>query len=703
MPEDLTTWTIVIPSRNRPALLQECLQRVRVAIEVAGIPAEIVVVDDGSVPALREGDLPAVTLVRGAGQGPARARNRGIMAATGSIVAFTDDDARVSPAWLQAAKEALDQSPGAVGVRGPVTTPPYDPLFEHSVEDLDGGRFLTCNVAYRREPLVEVGGFDPSYRFAHEDIDLGLRMAERGPVLFAPAMAVEHPGRPISVEEFNGRSRFVADDWLFFRRYPSYNGSGEPLTLAPLRIVGRRWLRIGRSERSISRFARWTRLSAGQLSRITWKTVRTGRSHVQRPIEGRSGLRNVGLRIAYVGPVPSRKIGGAPGVEGWIIDQLAAAGCSIDCYVPTSDHFEATDDISSIEGVRVVEGRSSFQFGRWYSRSPLTKMVSFQAFQALSRRRLAGVLLAEHEIDPYDVVYQASSIEAFGLPSNRAALPPLALHPSVHAAGELRWLRNEAALGERCGGPLRARGVRAWMALRARRQRTDIAKADRVLALSEVFGRHLVADYGVDPAKVEVLGNVIDVDAFALGESPAGQRATIVVLGRVVVRKGVEDIVALSHRLRDLADSVQMVIVGEGSLWSDYTPLLGDLDPAIATAVGRMDRDEVSDLLGSSRLLIQASHYEPFGLTVGEALACGVPVVATNEVGAAEHLDPSVCTVVPDGDLDALEAAVRAELARGPLDHARRARCREEVVRRYSAAVIGRRALEELTRLAQGG
>ena len=61
VPDDLTTWTIVIPSRNRPVLLQECLRRVRVAIEVAGMPAEIVVVDDGSVPALREGDLPGVT------------------------------------------------------------------------------------------------------------------------------------------------------------------------------------------------------------------------------------------------------------------------------------------------------------------------------------------------------------------------------------------------------------------------------------------------------------------------------------------------------------------------------------------------------------------------------------------------------------------------------------------------------------------
>jgi glycosyltransferase involved in cell wall biosynthesis len=210
-----------------------------------------------------------------------------------------------------------------------------------------------------------------------------------------------------------------------------------------------------------------------------------------------------------------------------------------------------------------------------------------------------------------------------------------------------------------------------------------------------------VDDYGVEPSRVEVLGNVIDVDAFSLSEETFSTRATIVVLGRVVVRKGVEDIVSLSHRLNDLSDAVEIVVVGEGSLWSDYTALLKDLNPAIARSVGRMSRDDVIELLARSRLLIQASHYEPFGLTVGEALACGVPVVATDQVGAAEHLDPLVCTVVPDGDLDALEAAVRAELSRGPLDTARRVRCREEVVRRYSAPVIGRRALELLTQLAQ--
>lgn len=394
-------------------------------------------------------------------------------------------------------------------------------------------------------------------------------------------------------------------------------------------------------------------------------------------------------------------MGGAPGVEGLILEQLAQRGCSIDCYVPTSAHFEATDDIASIEGVRVIEGRSSFRFGRWYSRTPLTKMASFQIFQALSRRRLATVLAIEHELAPYDVLYQCSSIESFGLPSDRRALPPLVLHPSVHAAGELRWLRAERSIAEATSGSLRAAGVRSWMAIRATRQRRDIRLADRVLALSEAFAALLIQDYSVDPTRVSVVGNAIDLRTFVPSSEPPLVPETIVVLGRVVVRKGIEDVVELSHRLSDLAGRIQLIVVGEGSLWSDYRSLLADLDPSVASAPGRMERAEIVELLGRSRLLIQASHYEPFGLTVGEALACGTPVVATEAVGAAEGLDESVCTVVPIGDVDALEAAVRAELNR-PLDAARRDRCREEVDRRYSAEVIGSMVLDELRRAAEG-
>lgn len=701
---DELTFSIVIPSRDRPSLLRRCLDTVRASVTSAGTSAEIIVVDDGSEPPLDQVDFEGVRIVRGTGEGPARARNRGIVAATGSHIAFTDDDAEVSEEWFSTLVAAFERHPEALGVRGPVVSPSFDPLYEYSVEDHNGGRYLTCNVAYRRDALLMVGGFDPSFRFAHEDIDLGVRVAELGTILFDPAMVVTHPGRPFSATEWDRRSRFIADDWLFFRRHPSYNRVGGSVIFAPLKSMARRWLWIGRSTGSFtsrSRFRRWARLATGQLWRASATTAQRGRAHLARPVAPRDGLRLEGLRIAYVGPVPSRLVGGAPGVEGLILEQLAQRGCSIDCYVPTSAHFEATDDIASIEGVRVIEGRSSFRFGRWYSRTPLTKMASFQIFQALSRRRLAAVLAIEHELAPYDVLYQCSSIESFGLPSDRRALAPLVLHPSVHAAGELRWLRAERSIAETTSGSLRAAGVRSWMAIRATRQRRDIRLADRVLALSEAFAALLIQDYSVDPTRVSVVGNAIDLRTFVPSSEPPLVPETIVVLGRVVVRKGIEDVVELSHRLSDLAGRIQLIVVGEGSLWSDYRSLLADLDPSVASAPGRMERAEIVELLGRSRLLIQASHYEPFGLTVGEALACGTPVVATEAVGAAEGLDESVCTVVPIGDVDALEAAVRAELNR-PLNAARRDRCREEVDRRYSAEVIGSMVLDELRRAAEG-
>ena len=88
---------------------------------------------------------------------------------------------------------------------------------------------------------------------------------------------------------------------------------------------------------------------------------------------------------------------------------------------------------------------------------------------------------------------------------------------------------------------------------------------------------------------------------------------------------------------------------------SDYTPLLEDLHPDVGIDDrSAMPRRSAVASFGGHR--VQPSHYEPFALTVGEALASGSPVVASDEVGATEGVDPQCCRVFAAGDLDVSRA-----------------------------------------------
>jgi glycosyltransferase involved in cell wall biosynthesis len=287
-------------------------------------------------------------------------------------------------------------------------------------------------------------------------------------------------------------------------------------------------------------------------------------------------------------------------------------------------------------------------------------------------------------------MYQFSTIEVFGRRRDRRKLPTMVLHPSVHAAGELRWMWNERALSRRCEGWLRPRLVMCWFLFRSRRQRRDIGRAALVLALSSAFGRHLSEDYGIDPTRIRIAPNPIDLESFRPRRqvTPREEPLRIALLGRISVRKGLELVVELSTRMRDLAGQVQFEIVGDPSLWSDYRRLLDDLDPTTAIVRGHVSYDELKEWIPTCDLMLQPAKYEPFGLTVGEALACGVPVVVTSEVGAGENLSEACSIRIPPCDVDALEEAVREMVirlnspARGPMQAA----ARSEAERLWSAA-----------------
>jgi cellulose synthase/poly-beta-1,6-N-acetylglucosamine synthase-like glycosyltransferase len=164
---------------------------------------EILVVDNNSTDDTVEiaARHPVKVLQEREKQGPGPARNRGIQAAQGQVLAFLDADCIAEPGWLSALVPALsDPEVGAVGGH----TEAYDPATP--VERFFAARnpllmnfretyvaLVTCNLACKRALVESLGGFDESL-LVLEDLDLGWRMqAEAGKrIVYAPEARVFH-------------------------------------------------------------------------------------------------------------------------------------------------------------------------------------------------------------------------------------------------------------------------------------------------------------------------------------------------------------------------------------------------------------------------------------------------------------------------------------------------------------------------------
>jgi GT2 family glycosyltransferase len=199
------TIAVVAATHNRPRRLAEMLEAMRAQERPAD---EVVVVDDGSGPEtaavlaaeLERGDLPLNAIRRDQAGGPATAREEGWRASEATLIAFTDDDCAPAPEWLAELERAATARPdGFVQGRTLPNPAEVDELGPFSrtiwVRELDVA-FQTCNIAYPRELLERIGGFDVA-TFGRdpggEDCDLGWRAIEAGATpVFAPGALVHH-------------------------------------------------------------------------------------------------------------------------------------------------------------------------------------------------------------------------------------------------------------------------------------------------------------------------------------------------------------------------------------------------------------------------------------------------------------------------------------------------------------------------------
>lgn len=171
------TFSVVIATRNRAALLDGALASLRAQIGAPEIQA--IVVDNGSSDTTRAvAEAHGATYRFEAQPNRALARNAGIAAATGAIVLFVDDDVVLPPYFVAAHARAHASAPFPHVVTGPIINVPSAgarpvPTF------LNGSNayFCTCNVSVPRSALEAVGGFDVTFdKYGWEDTELGVRL-----------------------------------------------------------------------------------------------------------------------------------------------------------------------------------------------------------------------------------------------------------------------------------------------------------------------------------------------------------------------------------------------------------------------------------------------------------------------------------------------------------------------------------------------
>lgn len=237
------TFTIIIPTCERPAELAECLRRIRPSgPRSAEVAVEVLVCDDGasSVREMLARDFPWARWIAGPRRGPAANRNHGAAQAKGEWLVFLDDDCLPAPSWL-AAYAAASQTSGADVLEGRTCASDVRRSIDtESPINTSGGFLWSCNFAIRRARFDQLGGFDEGFPApAMEDVDFRTRLLKQKiPFVFVPDAEVGHPWRPRKGRAF---VRVYARSVEFFlTRHPD---QAAPYRLPALarRLVGQAW------------------------------------------------------------------------------------------------------------------------------------------------------------------------------------------------------------------------------------------------------------------------------------------------------------------------------------------------------------------------------------------------------------------------------------------------------------------------------
>ena len=224
--------SVVVAAHNAGRTLDACLQSLK---RLRYPDYEVIVVDDGST------DDTAAIMQRYAefrgittgNQGVSAARNEGLRVARGEIIAYIDSDAEADPDWLNYLVTTYLKFDVA-GVGGPNIVPAEDGWVAKCVYRAPGGptqvmlddcyaeHIPGCNMSFRAAALNAIGGFDPRFRAAADDVDICWRLLDAGYAMgFSPSAVVWHHRRPSVKAYWRQQVGYGVSESILERKFPN--------------------------------------------------------------------------------------------------------------------------------------------------------------------------------------------------------------------------------------------------------------------------------------------------------------------------------------------------------------------------------------------------------------------------------------------------------------------------------------------------
>lgn len=178
-------------------------------------------------------------------------------------------------------------------------------------------------------------------------------------------------------------------------------------------------------------------------------------------------------------------------------------------------------------------------------------------------------------------------------------------------------------------------------------ERTHLASADAVIAVSHLTRNILIRNYGVDPQKISVVYSALphDQDSFpqAKGHTPNRSIRTtekvVLFAGRMTMQKGPEYFLAAARIVAQVEPDVRFVLAGEGDLSQRMMALANEMGIADrVTFAGHVEQRDMARLFKEADAFVMPSVSEPYGVVALEAVSCDVPVLLSRQSGVGEVL-----------------------------------------------------------------